>query len=501
MISLSKHVSKKSKKAASAGGAERVRAKLWGTRFREPPDALLWEFNSSFAFDRELLDEEIEVSIAWAECLEEAGVLRAGERQSLVRGLRRIRREAGRAGTAAAATDRGALYEDVHAFVEASLLETAGDVARKLHTGRSRNDLVATDLKLYVKRAVAEARGAALELAAALSERAGEESATPMPGYTHLKQAEPVTFGHWCLACVEMLLRDVDRLAATSARHDSCPLGSGALGGTPLPIDRAALARRLGFARASANSIDASSDRDMALEYVFDAAMLLGHLSRLAEDLIFLSSDAVGVVELPDAWTTGSSRLPHKKNPDVLELVRGHAARAVGDATGLLALVKGLPMSYNKDLQLDKEPVFRLRATLGRALPSMTQLVRGMRLDRERMREMASRDVFLAAELADALAERGVPFRAAHEIVGTRVVAALERGESLRAGGATEGITAADLEALDVERALQRKKALGGTAPRRVAQAAKATARKIQRLRALPDESNRRSAANGRGRA
>jgi len=451
--------------------------RLWGTRFRTTPSELLCAFNDSFAFDRELLDEEIEVSTAWVECLEQAGVISVAERKSLVRGLREILKESEHLGAEVIVQ-----FEDLHAFVEAILFDKVGEVARKLHTGRSRNDLIATDLKLYLKRAIAAARGAALDLAAVLAQCATEESATPMPGYTHLKQAEPITFGHWSLACVEMLLRDVDRLAATSARHDACPLGAGALAGTPLVIDRKALAKRLGFARASANSIDAASDRDMAIEYLFDASMLLGHLSRLAEDLIFFSSDDVAFVELPDAWATGSSRLPHKKNPDVLELVRGHAARAIGELTSLLALVKGLPLSYNKDLQLDKEPVFRMRVTLSLALPSLTELVRGMRLDRDRMHRAASRDVFMAAELTDALAERGIPYREAHEIVGRHVAAAIESNTSLQELGASPEITPADLEALDVERAVRRKGALGGTSPRQVARSAKAAARTIASL-------------------
>jgi argininosuccinate lyase/amino-acid N-acetyltransferase len=460
-------------------GQKRQRSgRLWGTRFKSPPHELMREFNDSLAFDHELIEEEIEVSTAWAECLEQAKVISTSERKALARGLREILDEAQR-GHGAPNTE----FEDIHSFVEASLVDKLGDVARKLHTGRSRNDLVATDLKLYLKRAIEAAREMTLDLTAALAERAMEESATPMPGYTHLKQAEPITFGHWCLACVQMLIRDVDRLAATSSRHDECPLGSGALAGTPLAIDRKSLAKRLGFAGATSNSLDAAADRDMAIEYLFDAALLLGHLSRLAEDLVFLSSDEVAFVELPDALATGSSRLPHKKNPDVLELVRGHAARAIGELSGLLALVKGLPLSYNKDLQLDKEPVFRMRVTLSRALPTLTALVRGIRIDRARMREVASRDVFMAAELTDALADRGVPYRDAHEIVGRRVATALDRHESLRELGATREITSADLQSLDVERAIRRKNALGGTSPPQVVRSAKRALRAIERLR------------------
>ena len=308
---------------------------LWGGRFAAAPSALLRVLNDSFAFDRELFVEDVEGSIAWA-----SFALPPHESEPIVAALRTIPSPEGD-------------YEDVHSYVEAKLYEAVGPLAGKLHTGRSRNDQVATDLKLWLKRACAEADDAIAALAEALRKRAAEEAATPMPGYTHSKQAEPITFGHWCLAYVEMLTRDLSRLRDAVNRGDECPLGSGALAGTPLPIDRDALARALGFARATRNSLDAVSDRDFAAEYLFVAAMLLSHLSRMAEDLIFFSSDEAAYVELPDAMATGSSRMPQKKNPDVLELTRGHAARAIGELTGLLALLKGLPLAYDKDLQLD----------------------------------------------------------------------------------------------------------------------------------------------------
>jgi argininosuccinate lyase len=439
---------------------------MWGGRFAEAPDALLRRFNDSFAFDRELLEEDIEGSIAWASALEEAGVLRAAERKKIVGALEAIGEEAK---ASALPVDE---YEDVHSFVEAKLRGKVGDLAAKLHTGRSRNDQVATSLRLWLKSALHEARELTLGVASSLAARAADEAATPMPSYTHLKQAEPVTFGHWCLAYVEMLLRDASRFEAALERADECPLGSGAVAGTPLEIDRAALARRLGFARPSANSVDAVSDRDAAAEYLFAAALLLSHLSRLAEDLIFFSSDEAAYVELPDRLATGSSRMPQKKNPDVLELVRGHAARAIGEMTGLLALMKGLPLAYNKDLQLDKEPLFRTRDVLRVALPALASLVGGLKLDRERMLRAASSDLLLATQLMDAIASRGVAFRDAHEIVSARVGEALAAGKSLREMGTAQQITAADLEALDVMEALAKKNAIGGTAPARVVRAA-----------------------------
>jgi len=276
-----------------------------------------------------------------------------------------------------------------------------------------------------------------------------------MPGYTHSKQAEPITFGHWCLAYVEMLARDRARLRDAVARGDECPLGSGALAGTPLAIDRDALAQSLGFARATRNSLDAVSDRDFAAEYLFVAALLLSHLSRLAEDLIFFSSDEAAYVELPDAMATGSSRMPQKKNPDVLELTRGHAARAIGELTGLLALLKGLPLAYDKDLQLDKEPLFRIRIVLATVVPALTALVAGLKLDRDRMR--AAAETLLATAVADAMAAKGTPFREAHEIVGKDL-------GRVRALAEEHGIT--------LESILDQKNALGGTSPARVAEAA-----------------------------
>ena len=327
-------------------------ANLWGGRFEEAASELLRRFNDSFSFDRELFAADVEGSIAWAKALERAGVLSAAEAEKVVAGLKSV-----------PSPDQSA-HEDVHSYVEAKLREQIGDLAGKLHTGRSRNDQVATDLKLWLKTACRELDANVVALARTLAQRALDEAGTPMPGYTHSKRAEPVTFGHWALAYVEMLRRDLDRLRDSVERNDTCPLGSGALSGTPLAVDRDALAKSLGFARATANSLDGVSDRDFAADYLFTAAMLLSHLSRLAEDLIFYTSDEVGFAELPDAMATGSSRMPQKKNPDVLELTRGHAGRAIGELTGLLSVLKGLPLAYDKDLQLDKEPLFRIRAVI-----------------------------------------------------------------------------------------------------------------------------------------
>lgn len=452
-----------------------TRRALWGGRFAEPPAEVLKRFNDSFSFDRALLADDVAGSIAWAEALGAAGALKASEVRSLVKALRAVKKPAENAIGA---------HEDVHSYVESALAGRVGSLAGKLHTGRSRNDQVATDLKLYLKTALAEARELTLTLASTLAMLGEREAATAMPGYTHLKRAEPVTFGHWALAYVAMLERDADRFASARARADECPLGSGALAGSPIAVDREALARSLGFARATRNSLDAVSDRDAVAEYLFTGSLLLVHLSRLSEDLILYSSDEFGFFELPDALATGSSRMPQKKNPDVLELVRGHAGRSIGELAGLLAVLKGIPLAYDKDLQLDKEPAFRLRATLLLALPALTALLADGKLDRERMALEAADDRLLATELADALAGRGVPFRRAHEIVGKRVAEAARTGKSLLALGEDSDVTAKDLLSLTVARSLAKRSVFGGTAPKNVKKAAKAAQRRIETARA-----------------
>jgi len=412
---------------------------MWGGRFTEEPSALLRALNDSFGFDRELFAEDVEGSIAWAQAIGEAGVLTAEEVSTLVTALRSL---------TLAVSDA----EDVHSYVEGALRELVGPLAGKLHTGRSRNDQVATDLKLWLKKACDEFESLVVSLAHALAQRASEEAGTPMPGYTHLKQAEPVTFGHWCMAYVAMLQRDLSRIRDARERGDECPLGSGALAGTPLAIDREKLAHSLGFARATANSLDGVSDRDFAADYLYSTSTLMLHLSRMAEDLIFMTSDEAAYAELPDALATGSSRMPHKKNPDVLELTRGHSARSLGELTGFLALLKGLPLAYNKDLQLDKEPLFRTRTMLAMLLPTLSALVAGLKLDREKMRAAAASPLLVATDAADELAAKGIPFREAHEIVGR---------EGARSHNSIETI-------------LAKKNVAGGTAPDRVSAAAKA---------------------------
>jgi argininosuccinate lyase/amino-acid N-acetyltransferase len=383
---------------------------MWGGRFAAEPSKLLRALNDSFAFDRELFAEDVQGSIAWARAIGDCGVLTAEEVETIVNAL---------ANVAPPSTATLSDFEDVHSYVEAKLYEKVGKLAGKLHTGRSRNDQVATDLKLWLKKACADAIAHVEMLRATLEKRAEPE--TIMPGYTHSKQAEPVTFAMWCGAYIEMLARDAARFDDAIERGDECPLGSGALAGSPLPVNREKLAKSLGFARATRNSLDAVSDRDFAAEYLFAATLLLSHLSRLAEDLIFYTSDEAAYAELPDTMATGSSRMPQKKNPDVLELTRGHAGRAIGELTGLLAVLKGLPLAYDKDLQLDKEPLFRIRIVIALVVPAIAAIIDGLQLNREKMRAAASSDLLVATSYADKLAATGIPFREAHEIVGNAI--------------------------------------------------------------------------------
>ena len=451
-----------------------TRKQLWGGRFTEPPAQALKAFNDSFPFDRALLAEDVRGSIGWAQALGGAGVLTPVEVKKLVVALEEVAAEAAKAGVPLDADD-----EDVHSFVEARLAAKLGPLAGKLHTGRSRNDQVATDLRLYVKDALAEGAAAARALALALAQRAEAEAATPMPGYTHMKRAEPVTFGHWCLAYVEMLRRDAARFDAALSRADECPLGSGALSGTPVPVDREALARSLGFLRPTANSLDAVSDRDAAVEYLFTAALLFVHLSRLAEDLIVFTSDEFGFAALPDALATGSSRMPQKKNPDVLELARGHAGRTIGELTGLLARPQGPAARVRQGpaarqgagVPRPRRPARRARRAHGprrRPAPG-SRPDGGGGLGRPSPRDGARGRAREARHpVPRGARDRGPPDRRGR---GAR--------RHARALGPKGEITEKDLAALDVRRALAKRDVTGGTAPRQVARAARAAVRRL----------------------
>lgn len=398
---------------------------LWGGRFSRPTDPLMRRFNNSIYFDIRLWEADLDGSVAYAKALARAGVITAEEAGILQAGLDDIRAEF--------AEDRFQIQpgdEDIHTAVERRLGELVGAVAGKLHTGRSRNDQVATDTRLWLKRQITALRSHLVELQQAILAQAEAHPDVVMPGYTHLQQAQPVRFAHWLLSYGWMLQRDKERLDDLTPRVDVLPLGSGALSGNPLGIDRQFLAGELGFAAISPNSMDAVADRDYLLEFLSWAAILQVHLSRLAEDLIIYSSREFGFVELDDAFATGSSLMPQKKNPDSLELVRGKTGRVVGALTGLLTTLKGQPSTYNKDSQEDKEPLFDTVDTLGMTLPVMAGVIRTLRPNPAVMYE-AMDSAMLATELADYLAAKGMPFRQAHHLVGQIVQQAIALDQPL----------------------------------------------------------------------
>ncbi len=438
--------------------------RLWGGRFEQGADALLSQFNDSIGFDQRLWEADITGSKAYAEALCAASVLIAEETQQILQGLEAVREEWAGGHFFLQPDD-----EDIHTAVERRLHELIGPVAGKLHTGRSRNDQVATDLRLYVRQAISALDARLVAMQTALVAAAERHIDLIMPGYTHLQPAQPIRFSHWLLSYFWMLQRDRERLHDLGRRADVMPLGAGALAGTPLPIDRQALAERLGFSRVSPNSLDAVSDRDFVAEFLFWAALLGVHLSRLSEDLILFSNPSLGFVVLADAFTTGSSLMPQKKNPDAFELARGKAGRLVGHLAGLLTTLKGLPTSYNKDLQEDKEPLFDAIDTLALALPVLAGAVATMTPQPGRM-AAALRDDMLATDLADWLVAQGVPFRQSHGIVGEVVRTAERQGCSLRELDLAAlqeihpAFTAGALAVWDFERSVEQRAAPGGTA-------------------------------------
>ncbi len=400
---------------------------LWGELHQQPPDARFAAFSSSFSYDRRLLPYDVEGSRGWARELARIGVLTGKDAKAIERGLREILE---RAQAEPAWLDAHA-EEDVHSFVEARLNELIGDAALRLHTGRSRNDQVATDLRLFAKDVAAQLDAAARALSEGLVAFGERNVATILPGYTHLRRAQPVLLAHWALAYVEMLARDRERLAQAAARADVLPLGSAALAGTAYPVDRARLAKELGFARASENSLDATSDRDFVVDLLAACALLGVHLSRLCEDLILYSSTEFGFLEIGDDVSTGSSLMPQKRNPDALELVRGKTGRVLGALGGFLATLKGLPLAYNRDLQEDKEALFGTVDTALACLEVMATCVRGLKVDDARCRAAAEGGFANATDLADYLVRKGVPFRSAHRLVSRAVRACLDGGFAL----------------------------------------------------------------------
>ncbi len=440
--------------------------KLWGGNYETSPDAAFWEFNRSFPFDKRLIVEEVAASRAWVKALGRCGAIPAADATTLEQGLAQV--------LARARQDPRYLeldVEDVHSFVEERLSEIVGEIAGQAHLGRSRNEQTVTALRLFVRGAIDRLREALSDLVQALVAQGRSGAEAVMPGYTHTRAAEPITFGHWAAAHAWGLVRDHARLKDARTRADVLPLGSGALAGAALPLDRAAMAQDLGFAAVSPAALDAVMDRDFAIEFVSCCAQLQTHLARLAEDLIHFAGPEYGFVRLPEAFTTGSSLMPQKKNPDALELVRGKAARVDGDLLRLLALLKGLPAGYQKDLQEDKEAVFDAADTATGSVVVMTGVVAGLQPLPEVMRAAAAREEMIAANLAVALAREGLPFRKAHHVVGALVAEAQKSGRSLKATAAerlpaSSPAVAARLDALfDPLEAVRTKSLPGGTAP------------------------------------
>ena len=459
--------------------------KMWSGRFRQPLEPQFERWQRSFDFDRRLLGYELAASAAHARALKNTGILSADELISILEGLQQI----GQIGAASKEPVEHNEAEDVHHFVEKLLVARIGEVGYKLHSGRSRNEQIATDLRLYVRAAIDELRSELADVCGAFTDRGEQAGNAAMPAYTHLQHAEPVLVAHWLLAYVEMFLRDADRLADCRKRLNVCPLGSGAVAGATLAIDRAFMAHELDFDGPTANSIDATSDRDFVLEFVNTLSLLGLHLSRWAEEMIIFSSQEFGFVQLPEAYSTGSSAMPQKKNPDLLELVRGKAGRVMGSAVALLVALKGLPLAYNKDLQETQEPLFDATDTVLGLLPLVAGWMKAVQFDHERMNEASQSGFMNAWAAATYLVNRGVPSRIAHEQIGKAVKLCLEKQcelqdlalEELRALNSAfdEGF----YECVKPAAVLAIHDVVGGTAPARVRQGIAAARHKIESLR------------------
>ncbi|MBN8583248.1 MAG: argininosuccinate lyase [Anaerolineae bacterium] len=436
---------------------------LWGGRFTQSLDSLAWALNSSLPVDQRMAIQDVEGSIAWAAAIHNAGILTDEEHASISLGLGTVRKEFASGEFSFVPSD-----EDIHTAVERRLSELIGAAAGKLHTGRSRNDQVATDFRLWMLQAIPELTSAFNNLQSALVEQAELAGETIMPGYTHLQRAQPILLGHWWLSHYWALKRDVERLQDLTKRVSVLPLGSGALAGAPFALDRDALAKSLGFAEVSQNSLDAVSDRDFAAEYLFVCSMAAIHLSKLAEQVVLYTTAEFGFFELSDAFSTGSSLMPQKKNPDVFELTRGKAGTLIGLLTGLMSTLKGLPSTYDKDLQEDKAPVFQTTDTLLSILPVMAEALRTITVKPERMRS-AIDSTMMATDLADYLVEKGVPFREAHSLAG-KVVRAAGEGKvrmeelPLEAYQAISPVFEADVyQAFDPLESINKRNTVGGT--------------------------------------
>ena len=446
---------------------------LWGGRFTQEADQKFKFFNDSLRFDYRLALQDIDGSIGWAKAITSVGVLTEEEHQQLVVALKELRAEIEPKIEIILKDDA----EDIHSWVESKLIEKVGDLGKKLHTGRSRNDQVAVDMKMWCKAQVIVMQERIRNLQEKLVLTAEANQHAVMPGYTHLQRAQPITFAHWCMAYFEMLERDYSRLTDAYKRMYTCPLGSGALAGTAYAVDRDALAKDLGFSIGTRNSLDSVSDRDHVLELLSSASISMVHLSRFAEDLIFFNSGESAFLELSDRVTSGSSLMPQKKNPDACELIRGKSGRVFGSLTGLLTTLKGLPLAYNKDMQEDKEGIFDAMETWQACLEIAALVLEDINVNVERTREAAQQGYSNATELADYLVAKGIPFREAHHIVGEAVVYAISKREPLEALSVAEfkqfhAVTDEDVyPILSLESCLEKRCAKGGVNPECVAEA------------------------------
>ncbi len=473
--------------------------KMWSGRFRQPLEPEFDRWQRSFEFDRRLLKYELAASAAHARALKHAGVLSADELISILEGLEKIgemnsrdsqqQRDMRHPASNAQGVIKDDEAEDVHHFVEKQLVARIGEVGYKLHSGRSRNEQIAADLRLYVRASIDQLRSELAGVCETFVERAEQAGAAVMPAYTHLQRAEPVLVAHWLLAYVEMFLRDADRLADCRKRLNMCPLGSGAVAGATLPLDRAFMANELGFDAPTPNSIDATSDRDFVLEFVNALSLMALHLSRWAEEMIIFSTQEFGFVQLPEAYSTGSSAMPQKKNPDLLELVRGKSGRVIGSATALMITMKGLPLAYNKDLQETQQPLFDAADAVMGTLPLAAGWMKVVEFDLQRMGEAAKSGFMNAWAAATYLVQRGVPSRLAHEVIGKCVRLCAGKNCEL------QDLTLEELRALNASfdgnfydclkpaAVLAIHDVIGGTAPARVRHGIAGARKKVESLR------------------
>jgi argininosuccinate lyase len=462
--------------------------RLWGGRFEREPDKRFDAFQRSFAFDRRLLPYEIAVDRAWAKALQAIGIFSPAEVHDTLLALDNLVKQL----RDDPSFLEGSTAEDVHHFVESALVHELGALGWKLHTGRSRNELVATDFRLFVMDAAPRVQSAVLELLSAFLEQAKTNFGVPMAGMTHMQHAQPILLSHFLLAHAEAFSRDITRLQAAAASADACPMGSGALAGNSFGIDRNAIARELGFSRITANSLDAVSDRDFALDYLYALAGIATHLSRLAEDFVIFASQEFAYVILPDEYSTGSSLMPQKKNPDAWELIRGKTGRVTGALLGLLTTLKGLPSSYQRDLQEDKEALFSAHDQVADMLAVATGALATTKFNAERLRATASNPVLLATEAADYLVHKGIPFRQAHDVVG-RILREAEKQNVPWTSLPLDVLKkiAPEFEAdfaasFSVDAALASKKVPGGTAPESVRAAISDLQDRIAKLSSKP---------------